>query len=335
MDLAVVGAGVSGLGAAVALADTDIDVTVYEKGSVGGRAATRERNGCAYDSGANYLTSEDETVNDLVHSLGEAGLVDAEKPVWTFDAEGEIAPGEDADAHKWTYENGLAELGNRLAERSGATVHTGTEVESVASAGNGWELTTEGATETFDAALLTPPAPVTADLLAEDTEATAALAAEAREIDYRSVLSAVLHYDFPDEKPYYALVNTDDEHDIGWLARESEKQGHVPEGESLFVAQMAPDWSAERIGNGTEGAADEAADLVAELLDDERFAEPDWTDTMGWEHALAEDTADAMTVARAAQEGLFVAGDWTVAGKSRLHTSLRGGLDVGAAIADY
>jgi hypothetical protein len=42
-----------------------------------------------------------------------------------------------------------------------------------------------------------------------------------------------------------------------------------------------------------------------------------------------------MTVARAASEGLFVAGDWTVAGKSRLHTALGGGLDVGAAIADY
>jgi len=70
MDLAVVGAGVSGLGAAVALADTDIDVTVYEKGSVGGRAASRTRNGCTYDSGANYLKSEDEAVNDLVRSLG-------------------------------------------------------------------------------------------------------------------------------------------------------------------------------------------------------------------------------------------------------------------------
>jgi len=334
MDLAVVGAGVSGLGAAVALADTDIDVTVYEKGSVGGRAATRSRNGCAYDSGANYLKSEDETVNDLVRSLGEEGLVDAEKPVWTFDSAGEIAPGEDADAHKWTYENGLAELGERLAERAEAAIHTDTEVESVASAGEGWELTVEGETERFDAALLTPPAPVTANLLAGDTEATAALAAEARTIDYRSILTAVLHYSFPDEKPYYALVNTDNEHNIGWLARESEKAGHVPEGESLLVAQMAPDWSAERIANGVEGA-DEAAELVADLLDDGRFADPDWTDTIGWEHALADGTADAMTVARAAQEGLFVAGDWTVAGKSRLHTALRGGLDVGAAIADY
>ncbi len=335
MELAIVGAGASGLGAAVALADTDIDVTVYEKGAVGGRAATRTRDGCVYDAGANYLESADETVNDLVQSLGDDGLVDAEKPVWTLDSAGEIAPGKEEDAHKWTYENGLAELGERLAARADATVHTDTEVESVASAGEGWELTIGGEPEAFDAALLTPPAPVTADLLAGDTEATAALADEAGRIDYRPILSVVLHYPFPDEKPYYALVNTDKEHDIGWLAREAEKGGHVPAGESGLVAPRAPDWSAERMRGGADGAASEAADLVADLLGDERFADPDWTDTMGWEHALTDDTADAMTVARAAQEGLFAAGDWTVAGKSRLHSALRGGLDVGAAIADY
>jgi len=338
MELAVIGAGVSGLGAAVSLADTDVDVTVYERrASVGGRAATRRREDCVYDVGANYLTSGDEQVNSLVRALGEDDLVDADGPVWTFDSAGNVAPGESDDDHKWTYRNGLSELGERLAERAAASVHTETEVERVAPDGDGWEVAHDGGRERFDAALLTPPAPVTAEILAGGAAATDALAEAAASVPYRPVLTAILHYPFEIERPYYALVNDDKDHELGWLARESAKPGHVPAGESVLVAQMAPDWSAAHLDDGAvaSGTVDDVADTVATLLDDKRLADPDWTDCVGWEHALADDTADPMTVAHAASEGLFVAGDWTVGGKSRLHTALRGGLDVGAAIADY
>ena len=43
--------------------------------------------------------------------------------------------------------------------------------------------------------------------------------------------------------PYYALVNTDKEHDVGWVAREECKAGHVPDGETLLVVQASPAWA--------------------------------------------------------------------------------------------
>lgn len=132
-DIAIVGAGVAGLGAAYSLRDADTNVTVFERDeTVGGRAATRHRAGCVYDVGANYSKAGDERVSNLIEEELSAGLVDTEGPVWTFDSDGEISEGKDDDTPKWTYEDGLSTLGERLADASGATIRTGTEVVGLA-----------------------------------------------------------------------------------------------------------------------------------------------------------------------------------------------------------
>src|SRR5699024_9052072 len=131
----------------------------------------------------------------------------------------------------------------------------------------------------------------------------------------------------------YALVNTDGEHEIGWLSREECKPGHVPEGESVLIVQLAPDWSAERYGESTDEIAAAAADSVAELLDDERLAAPDWVDSKGWRLAQPDDGVDTELLARAAADGLFFAGDW-VAGEGRIHLALDSGLDAGERIRE-
>ena len=92
----------------------------------------------------------------------------------------------------------------------------------------------------FDRLLLTPPAPQTVDLLrtAEwDADIREPLVEAVDAVPYRTIWTGVFGYPFELERPYYALVNTDKDHEIGWIAREECKPGHVPDGESLLVVQ--------------------------------------------------------------------------------------------------
>ncbi|WP_435346258.1 NAD(P)/FAD-dependent oxidoreductase [Haloarchaeobius sp. HRN-SO-5] len=336
----VVGAGAAGVGVADALRDSDAAVTLFEKArGISGRAATRRGHGCRYDHGANYLNPGDETwVDDLLYGLGTDGLVDIDEPVWTHDADGLVSEGRES-GRKWTYTEGITQFAKRVLRRSGATVHTETRIASLRRDDGGWHLTdADGETYgPFDAVVLTPPAPQTADLLGAtevaDGEAPVdRLRAAVDAVEFRTVRTLLLHYPFELDRPWYALVNPDREHDVGWLAREECKPGHVPDGQSLLVAQMASGWSVEHYDEPTETAAELAADLVADLLDDDRLADPDWVDGQGWRYALPETSIDRVDARCVEDHGLFVAGDW-VAGEGRVHRAFENGRTVGDRLA--
>jgi hypothetical protein len=337
--LCIVGAGAAGAGAAYALRDTDVDVTVLEKSrGVCGRAATRRKNGCRYDHGANYVKDPDDRTTDLVRDLGEDGLIDVTEPVWTFDRRGRISEGDSRDDHKFTWTEGMTQLAKRLFARTDADIRNGTRVSAIDREGDRWSLTdTDGeGYGPFDALLLTPPAPQTAGLLADtrwDDERLPRLREAVGSVPYRTIRSYLLHYPFQVDRPWYALVNTDKEHDVGWLSREECKEGHVPDGESLLVVQMAPDWSTAHYDDPLDESIATVAGAVADLLDDSAFSEPDWYDDQGWRYALP-DGGVSDVVHEAEPEGLFFAGDW-VAGEGRVHAALWNGIEQGERVGEH
>jgi predicted NAD/FAD-dependent oxidoreductase len=341
--IGIVGAGAGAAAAAYALRDTDADVTVLEKsGGVCGRAATRRRDGYTYvyDYGANYIKSDDGRVSRLVtEELDTDGLVDVTEPVWTFDATGAISEGRDADDHKWSYERGLTQVAKRLFGATEATVHRRTRVETIhRGADSTWSLIDADGTEhgPFDLLVLNPPAPQTATLLRSaewDHDRRTDLATVAESVPYRTIVTAVLGYDEPLDRPWYALVDADKDHDVGWLAREECKAGHVPDGESVLIVQMSPEWSVDHYETGPDDACATAAERTADLLGEPRLADPAWTDHQGWRFALPDDGADSDPLRAAEEHGLFFVGDW-VAGEGRLHAALRNGLETGERLAD-
>jgi hypothetical protein len=338
-SLCIVGAGAAGAGAADALADTDVDVTVLEKSrGVCGRAATRRKNGCRYDHGANYVKDPDDRTTEFVRGLGEEGLVDVSKPVWTFDATGVVREGDARDEHKFTWTEGMTQLAKRIFARTDAEVRNETRVAAVDREGERWSVVdTEGnGYGPFDALLLTPPAPQTAALLSDtrwDDERIPRLREAVGSVRYRTIRTYVLHYPFEQEWPWYGLVNVDKEHDVGWLSREECKAGHVPDGESLLVVQMAPEWSTEHYDDPLAESVDVVAEKVATLLDDPALAEPDWYDDQGWRYALTDEGVSDV-VHEAEDEGLFFAGDW-VAGEARVHAALWSGIEQGERVGEY
>ena len=341
-QVAVVGAGAAGVGVADALGEVAVDATLFEKArGVGGRAATRRKHGCRYDHGANYVKEADDRTVELLRSLGEDGLVDVGKPVWTFDADGRIEPGDEGRGHrgKWTWEAGITQFTKRVFARSGATLHTSTRTESLSRRDGDWWLRDAGGGDhgPYDAVVLTPPAPQTAALLDAtdwDDPRRERLADAVRAVPYRSIRSFLLHYDFEREYPWYGLVNPDREHDVGWLSREELKPGHVPDGESLFVVQTSPEWSATHFDDDREAVAPDVADAVAELLEEPDRRDPDWVDDQRWRYALPDDAVDADALADGRAAGLFFAGDWLV-GEGRVHEAFWNGVDVGERVRSH
>ncbi|QCW04350.1 NAD(P)/FAD-dependent oxidoreductase [Natrinema pallidum] len=346
----IVGAGAAAVAATATLDDaaTETEITVLEKSrGLCGRAATRRRDGIVYDYGANYVKNDDERVVDLLtETLDTDGLVDITPPVWTFDSDGTVSEGDDRGGRKWTYRRGLTQIAKRLFARTDATVERETRVETVIRPDEGdggsdagdWYLADADGNRwgPFDVVLLNPPAPQTVDLLRSaewDADVRDRLAEAIDAVPFRTIWTGVFHYPFELDRPYYALVNTDKEHDIGWIGREECKPGHVPDGESLLIVQANHEWSVDHYDEPHERNRERLAALAADLLGDERVYEPDWTDHQGWRHALPEDGVARDPLQLAEAEGLYCLGDW-VAGDARLHAALRNGLEVGDRIVD-
>src|SRR5215207_3022576 len=303
MRLAIVGAGLAGLAAAHWLRRErpDLELTVWEKSrGVGGRAATRRQHGAIYDHGAQYVKAHTPALERLLtETLAHDTLADIALPVWTFDGAGVIAegdPAQNADP-KWTYRDGLTRLAKELARdvevRTGVRVASLGHVPRVAGTpaledrlGATYHLHDDSGTPlgATDAVLLTPPAPQMAELLALSTLPAAAreiLMEELNRAVYRRCLTIVLGYAAtPRERPWYALVNTDRQHPLSWLAYEHVKPGRATGG-GVLIAQMAPGWSDENWDDALPEATTRVAALVGELLGEELSA-PSWSDRQGW-----------------------------------------------------
>src|SRR4051794_9257487 len=112
--LAIIGAGVAGLAAGRALRQRrpDLAITIYgQSRGLGGRAATRRRDGYIFDHGAQNIRTPTPALEQLLTAeLPASDLLDIGQPVWTFDRAGVIAAGDPAQnaEPKWTYRDGLS-----------------------------------------------------------------------------------------------------------------------------------------------------------------------------------------------------------------------------------
>ena len=352
--LAVVGAGPAGLAAAHALRESGLAVTVFEKSrGVSGRAATRWRDAPGpepapaeaggepfrwrFDHGAQYLSPDpDSRVARLVRGLG--GVVEVEGAVWPFDDDGTLRPdrAKDDPGPHWTFRDGVADLGRRLRDATpGLDLRQPTRVTRLERDGAGWAVETEdGAAGTFDAVLITPPAPQTAGLLRESDLSGVdadALTGALDSADYRPQFTVVWGFQTRLDRPgeFYALVNADEHggpdggHDVAWLAFESDKPNRAPDGAEIVMAQMSAAWTTAHYDDAKPDVVGGAAGAVRDLLGP--LPEPAWTDTQRWRYSLPNGRADTDALKAASEHGLFFAGDYT-AGKGRVHLALEEGL---------
>lgn len=340
--LAIIGAGVSGLATAWALRTTPIGVTVFEKSrGYSGRAATRRRDGLCYDHGANYFKTPTSELEVLIHEqLPNEDLVAIDSDVWTFDAAGRLQPGDSAAnaVPKWTYRRGINTLGKLLAAEAGAEVRLRTRVGRMVRQDAGWALFDVDDTPLgrFDAVVLTPPAPQTCALLEASTGADGLqteLCNGLRKVHYVSQFTVVLGFDrrLPRPGDFYALLNSDRGHDVAWLSFEEDKPGHVPDGQSVLVVQMAPAWTDAHFEAEAASLTARVASHASVLLGTDCTA-PAWLDHQRWRYAQPTAAAAHKPLRKAESAGLFVAGDALI-GTGRVHRALETGFRCAERVA--
>ncbi|GER89246.1 FAD-dependent oxidoreductase [Dictyobacter vulcani] len=332
-SVAIIGAGLSGLAAAHTLQDASYTVTLFEKShGVGGRAATRKRAGFIYDHGAQYIKEGTPTSLALITQRFRApDLIDIQKPVWTFTGTGEIQTGDQTQnaEQKLNYRSGLTALPKKMAE--GLTIHLDTCIVRIEQTDAGWHLFDQGGQphDGFDALLITIPSPQTIALIQDsllEKHIQQTILQHLTPARYNPLISVMLGYQpCPQERPYYALVNSDKKHTISWLAWEHEKAAErVPANSGLLLAQMAPDYSQEHMEHADAAIIQQVAHQVATLIQEE-LPEPVFSDIQRWHYALPARKADGDALnAQTLPYGLAFSGDSFVGG--RLHLALEHGI---------
>lgn len=334
-DIAIVGAGMSGLAAAWSLARDGHNPVIFEKSrGVSGRAASRSHGQARFDHGANFFRLDQPAVDRLVRvGLPTDDLVEIEGDVWTFDRSGSLVPGDpNQNAEpKYTYRQGISQLGKLLVETAGLDVRRQTRAAAINQLPGGWELRDDQnhALGTFEQVILTIPSPQCRDLIeagSMNETLQSKLLAVLGGSSFHRQFSFVLGFDeaLPRRQPFHALVSTDATHPVAWLSFEEDKPGHLPAGQGALVVQMSPAWTDEHIDVDREVLLENVVSEVAGLLGED-FRQPDWWDSQRWMMAHPVTAVNVEDLAEAASHGLFFAGDGMV-GRGRVPLALESGL---------
>ena len=224
--IAVVGAGLSGLTCARALADRGHVVQVFDKGrGPGGRASTRrvliDGVEVGFDHGAQYFTSREPETIERVAGWIEEGVVQRwEGPIAVLGLGGAIQSYSEQERYVGT--PGMSALSKHLA--SGLSARFGVTVERVQPTGDGLAIIEAGGHSlgNFDFAVVTVPP---AQALALVADASPALASRAASVVMKPCWAVLVAFERPIEAPYDgAFMN---EGPLSWVARASSKPGRL------------------------------------------------------------------------------------------------------------
>lgn len=340
----IIGAGVAGLAAAQCLQQQGIRATLYEKSrGVGGRAATRRIDSFTFDHGAQYVKAPSAPLLELMHA---SHACDLERDVWAFTADGTIDTGDpvqNADP-KWTWQSGVTTLAKTLAAPLDVRLETTIQRIEQTPRG-GYRIYDSDGTlrDEADYVLLTPPAPQICELLEAsqlDPVQQHQLLALLRPISYRPCLSIALAYAQRPALDWYALINTDRQHPITWLAAEHDKAGHVPDPHALFIAQMSPQFTQHHWDSAVKGTYGRYREplpdyvttthtLVQALVGTD-LGQPLWANVQRWKYALPEAGVSFEQI-NLPDSRLFFAGDFTF-GRGRVHLAIESGWHAGERI---
>ncbi|MEM9378982.1 MAG: FAD-dependent oxidoreductase [Planctomycetota bacterium] len=307
LNVAIVGAGISGLTAARALRDAGHAVTLFDKGrGVGGRASRRRADPFAFDHGAQYFTARDPRFRRHVDAWVEEGVAARwDGRLAVIDAPGDARPREEGDTARFVGTPGMNAIAVRLAR--GLDVRSSVRVSAIEREGSTWSLRFEdgGDASGFDVALVTAPPSQAAPLLAGSPH----LADLAASVEMDPCWAAMVAFEEPYDAPFDgAFVNAGP---LSWVCRNGSKPGR-PDGDA-WVLHASPDWTRENVDLSREAVCEQ---LDAALAEATGRPTPSTlhADAHRWMLSAARPPRDD-GAAFDEEAGLGVAGDWLAGSK--------------------
>ncbi|MBL1149762.1 MAG: NAD(P)-binding protein [Armatimonadetes bacterium] len=308
MRVGIVGGGISGLAAAYTLRKEGVESVLFEaEDRLGGRLESAKFFDSVVDLGAQTLTPRGLAMESALQEAdGRGELYRIPKPLYLFD-QGRAMPGspERNAQPRYTFRSGIQSFAESLAQA--ADVRLGVKVDKVVKRADGFEV----AGEVFDVVILTPPLPLTRTILA-----ASGVPRNLGAFSYRPCLSVALGYDrvLP-PPPYYALLSANRMSPLIWATIVNELcPGRVPEGKTVFVAQMGPEHSRTHFGAEEERVAHGAASCLARVIGAE-WSRPDAYLVRRWLYSQPE-RVSLFDSLNPPESRVIIAGDGTLAGRA-------------------
>lgn len=308
MQIAIVGAGISGLTAARQLQSQGHSVTVYEKSAgVSGRMSTRMTEFGGFDHGAQYFTVASERFKKEVADWLKVGWVAAwESKLVSLDA-GMMEPAS-CTGKPFVPVPGMDSLGQQLAH--GLDVRTGQQVVALEKTDNQWRLSVKSeeapnaaSAGPFDAVILAIP-PELATLL---LEGHSAFYNKVKNVKLDPCWTLMLAFPTPLNLAYDGAWISHSK--LAWISRDTSKPDHRA-GER-WVCHATPAWSKEHLEDDAERIKDKLAKAFHEATTTP--VQQLHATAHRWRYAQATNPLPESCLWDA-KEGLGVCGDWFAAG---------------------
>lgn len=282
-DVAIIGAGITGLTCARALAEAGLRVAVFDKGrGPGGRMSTRRTDaGLQFDHGAQLLPARDP---DFAAWLADGGHA----APW---------PGQDG----WVGRPAMAAIPRAMAQ--GLDLTQGAAVNRLIRRDGLWHLGGEGIDHRASRVVLAIPAPQARDLLGGDDPLSADLA----QVRFHASVTVMAALDPDAPRPF---VTRRGQGPLAWIAQDGAKPGRAGQPLATWVVQADPDWSMAHI----DLPFDDLAAMIAPLLLEALGARPGQLRHAAahrWLYAQAERPLGRAFLQDDAR-GLVVGGDWAL-----------------------
>lgn len=332
MQIAIIGAGLSGLTCARALQARGHQVTVFEKsGSVSGRISTRRTEFGGFDHGAQYFTVTTKKFKAETDRWIKAGWVAPWQGRLVKLENGKVTPATKSSASKTRYVGvpGMRNIGEQLAH--GVDVRTGQRVEDVERFGHQWILMVHADTVPiaatagpFDAVVVAAPADQADSLLLADP-ASSAQAHTAKLVPCWTLMLAFqqsLNLGF--EGAWVSQSR------LGWIAQDASKPGRRP-GEH-WVCNATSAWSVEHLEDDPERAKEKLLKAFHGATGTQ--VQPVHAAVHRWRYAQAAQPLQADCLWNA-QLQIGACGDWFangLAGAGRIENAFLSGFALAATI---
>lgn len=308
-QVAVIGAGISGIACARTLVDAGVDVVVLDRGRhLGGRMAVRTDHGRAVDIGASYFTAADPAFEAVVRSWAERGLARPWTNTFGVYEQGQVRAS--TGPMRWAGTGGLRALVENLAE--------GLDVRQVQVTEVGPGPTVDG--EPVLAAVLAMPDPQARRLLHPHLSTEAA----ALSAGFEPVLALTAAWASRgwDEHLDGMFVNGDDR--LSWIADDGRRRG---DGAPVLLAHSTPATAAAHLA-APEQAIEPMLAALRRILG--IGDEPWWTQLQRWTYARPAGTRAERYLL--SDSGIGACGDgWSE--KPRVEAAYLSGVALGTALA--
>jgi len=316
--VAVIGAGISGLICARALAAHGVSVAIFEKsGGVGGRMATRRTNdGLSFDHGAQYFTVSDSSFGKCVQAWRKEGLIEKWNGRIRVLRQGRIESCNN-DKRRFVGIPAMTSICKYLA--TDLDVHLCQEIASLRSIGKSWRpIDKMGKSQgTFDCVIVAIPSAQAARFLEPIPE----LAKLAERIEMQPCWTVMAVFDQPLPVDCDgAFVN---DSILSWVARNSSKPARS-RSKDCWVLHGSVNWSQENFQIADEEVKAVLLDEFWRVTDLRPFT-PSSIDVHRWRYAKPLAPLDNRCLFDAIS-GLGACGDWCL--EPRVQGAFLSGCDV-------